>query len=71
MRLANRANLSSEAYAALEAELREHHTLQAVVRWGLAQHPPVLVTEVVAQDEFTLDVALPWGDGLVLIYGAT
>jgi hypothetical protein len=45
-------------------------TLEHVVRWGLTDSPPRLVAEVVKQDEFTLDVVLPWR-GVYLVYDTT
>jgi hypothetical protein len=46
----------------LAAALGELATLGEVVRWGLLQSPPRLVSDVVKQDEFTLDVILPYGE---------
>ena len=71
MRLANRARLSPAEHTALERELSGQHTLWQVVTWGRAQQPPLLVADVVAQDEFTRDVVVPRADGSVLVYGAT
>jgi hypothetical protein len=71
MRIANRANLSPAAHAALGRELPEHHTLLEAVEWSSRQQPPLPVAEVVTQDEFTHDVIIPWRDGLVLVYGVT
>ncbi len=56
-----------EAVAELAAGQR---TLEQVVRWGLAFSPPRLVAEVVKQDEYTLDVVMPWGE-LFLVYDST
>lgn len=71
MRLVNRAKLPPEPYAVLMGEVPEHHTLLEVVAWGDHQRPPLRVTQVVTQDEFTHDVIIPWRNGLVLVYGAT
>ena len=45
-------------------------TLEQVVRWGLAFSPPRLVADVVKQDEYTLDVVMPWG-AIFLVYDST
>lgn len=71
MQLVNRANLSSETYAAAAASLSSIGTLQEVVAWGQQQAPPVVLIDAIAQDEYTHDVIAPWGDGLILVFGAT
>lgn len=57
--------------AAIEALVASQETLEDVVREGLARSPPVLVAAVVAQDEYTLDVVLPWSAGVFLVYDVT
>ena len=37
------------------------HTLADLLRWASQQSPRVHVAEIVTQDEFTLDVVLPFG----------
>ena len=75
MRIANHANLSPAALAAVECLLPAWGTLQEVVVWGRVQQPPVLLIETVAQDEFTHDVIARWraatGNELTLVFGAT
>jgi len=71
MRIVNRANLTPASLAALESEVPEHSTLLELVAWGRRRQPPLLITQVVTQDEFTHDVVVPWREGLVLVYGAT
>lgn len=71
MRITNHAGLSAEALAKLESELPAHGTLLEVVRWSAAQIPPVVIANVVTQDEFTHDLVLRWQAGLFLVYGAT
>jgi hypothetical protein len=67
----NRAALSADALALLDAEVAGHRTLAEVVRWGLDRRPPLVVEDVVIQDEFTHDVVMPWRDGLHLVYDTT
>jgi hypothetical protein len=55
---------SLQAAASLE-------TLEELLRWARDRIPPVLVEQVVTQDEFTHDVLVPWPDGLTLVYDTT
>lgn len=48
----------------------QHRTLEQILNWGLAQIPPLLIKEVIPQDEFTNDVILPCGD-FFLVYDVT
>jgi hypothetical protein len=57
--------------ARLRALVRGQRTLEDVVRWGLALSPPVLVADVVAQDEYTHDVLVPHPGGVWLVYDTT
>ncbi len=69
--LTDRAGLSEQARASLEAALAGKRTLQDVVRWAFAQTPPRDVVDVVVQDELTHDVVLAWHDGLYLVFDTT
>jgi hypothetical protein len=69
--LENRASLDADALAELEAAVASHHTLEDVVRWGLAHCPPRMIADVVVQDEFTHDVVVPCGGERFLVYDAT
>jgi hypothetical protein len=67
--LVNRANLSADALAVLDAERPRTATLLDLLA-GL-EGQSLKVVAVVTQDEFTHDVVLAWRDGLWLVYGAT
>jgi hypothetical protein len=67
----DRAGLGPAALASLEAAVAGHETLEDLLRWGRAQVPPVLIEQLVTQDEFTHDVLVPWPDGLTLVYDTT
>ncbi len=69
--LTDHAALTTDARAALEAEVGSLTLLQDVVRWGFASTPPRDVTEVIVQDEFTHDVVMPWKDGGYLVFDTT
>ncbi len=75
MRIINHAELPAETHAALESELPAHGTLLEVMQWAATQHLPngaaLSVANVITQDEYTLDIVMPWRDGLVLVYDAT
>jgi hypothetical protein len=75
MRIANHANLSSDAVADIAAELSGQENLKDVMSWALSSRSgpfiPSVVAEVIVQDEFTHDVVVPWRDGLVLVYDTT
>jgi hypothetical protein len=55
----------------LEEAAARHRTLADAVAWGLAHTPPLVIAEVVTQDEYTHDVVLPYRDGRFLVYDTT
>ena len=65
LRLDNMANLAPEALADLDREVGRHGSLVDAIRFA-----PV-VLDVVVQDEYTHDVVLGRGDGLVFVYDTT
>jgi hypothetical protein len=75
MAILNHANLRDEQISLIAEQLRGQENLQDVMKWALSHSPgtfiPSVVAEVVVQDEFTHDVIVPWGDGLVLVYDTT
>lgn len=66
-----RSTVPPEAQSAALRLAAGQKTLEDVVRWGLAQHPPRLVERVVVQDEYTHDVVLLYADGVYLVYDTT
>jgi len=75
MRVHNLANLHSDQFSPIEAEIGAHHSLQDVLEWGFrqpAEHRcPEVIADFVVQDEFSHDVLVPWRDGLWLAYQST
>ena len=63
--------MSDDRQQTLRQAVASLSTLEKVVRWGLSLTPPRLVTEVVKQDEYTLDVCLPIDGQLVLVFDST
>lgn len=51
--------------------LPEPRTLSEVIAWGLGHTPPLVIAEVIVQDEYTHDVLLPFLDGKWLVYDTT
>lgn len=68
--LENRAQVSAETLAPLEALLRGHRSMKHVLDWALTQAPP-LVPDMVTQDEFSHDFLLRLPNGLYLAYDST
>jgi hypothetical protein len=60
----DRVGLTPDQREALSAVLASHHMLQDVVRWRM-------VSEIVTQDEYSLDVVVAWDHGLFLVYDTT
>jgi hypothetical protein len=46
-------------------------TLADVLEWARAQAPPLQVSEIVTQDEYTHDVVLPFDGAHFLVFDAT
>ncbi len=55
----------------LKGALTDIGTLDQLLNWGSRQEPPVRLEEVLAQDEYTHDVLVPWRDGQWLIFDST
>lgn len=66
--LRDHVGLSPQARQQIEAATANHQILDRVVKWGLHSDPPRVVSNVVAQDEYTHDVVMRWSDELVLVY---
>ena len=71
MEIENRAGVDAGTLRRLEALVAGQRTLEDVVRWGLSQEPPLLVADVVVQDEYTQDVVLPLPTSGFLVYDTT
>ena len=69
--LHDHAALSPAEHRELRERLRDHRTLADVLTWARAQTPPVAITEIVTQDEYTHDVVLPLGSRRYLSYDTT
>ena len=62
------------ADVALNDEIKQlvaaHTTLEKLLVWSMGQAPPVMIGEVIAQDEFTNDIVVPYKH-LYLVYDTT
>jgi hypothetical protein len=56
---------------AIVKEAEGFRTLDEVLRWALAKTPPATVANVIAQDEFTVDVLLRMDENLFLAFDTT
>jgi hypothetical protein len=64
----NRANLAAEIFDPIRDILQTHHTMERALAWFFAQSPPLTPADLVAQDEFSYDLLVPYRDGLYLSY---
>jgi hypothetical protein len=71
MEIEDRVGLAPEVFAELARDVAAQRTLDEVVRWGLRDDPPRVVTNVVVQDEYTHDVVMPYRGPLFLVYDTT
>ncbi len=55
----------------IELAVQGHRALSDVVLWAAAHRPPLLIADVVVQDEYTHDVVMPLRVGVCLVYDAT
>ncbi|MGL4555346.1 MAG: hypothetical protein ACRC33_29615 [Gemmataceae bacterium] len=67
----NRAGLSAEAFAPLEAALREQSSMRRAMAWWFAHQPPLSPAGMITQDEFSYDLLIPHPGGLVLSYATS
>lgn len=67
----DRVGLDPARRAEIEAAVGGFAVLTRLVRWGFESDPPRVISNIVAQDEYTHDVVVPWGDGLILVFDST
>lgn len=76
MRIHDYVGLSAADRAEIERETAGHLSLLDVLRWGArrggrAGELARVISDVVVQDEYTHDIVVPYGEGLVLVYDTT
>ena len=63
-------SLDDSTQAQLAAITANHTTLEKILSWCMSQTPPLTFAAMIAQDEFTNDVIVPF-EGLYLVYDTT
>lgn len=71
MTLEVRGDIPRDVLEQIEALTASQRTLEDVIAWSLGLRPPLLIQEIVTQDEYTHDVVLPYRDGVYLVYDTT
>ena len=65
MRVANRASLPFNEFELIESELRNHQSLQDLLRWAQRQPQgllvPGVISRLIVQDEFSHDLVVQIG----------
>ena len=64
-------NVASERLAAIRQELGELRTLAQVLAWTRTSSPPLHVSCIVTQDEYTHDVVVPLDRETFLVFDTT
>jgi hypothetical protein len=67
----NRAGLSPEQFAAIARAVAGHRSMKHALDWLLGQAPPLELTDMVTQDEFSHDFLVAYPGGLWLVYDST
>ncbi|MCI0444464.1 hypothetical protein L0152_14805 [bacterium] len=70
----NRAKLSEKNFQTMSIDLKQHQSLQDLLRWAERQLDgaliPGAISDLVIQDEFTHDLVVPWRN-IFIVYGTT
>ena len=64
----DRANLPAPAFDAIRSAIGEHSTMERALAWFFAQAPTLAPDDLIAQDEFSYDLLVPYRDRLYLSY---
>jgi hypothetical protein len=67
----NRANLPPDAFEPMRRDLQAHGTMERALAWFFAQSPPLAPDDLIAQDEFSYDLLVPYRAGLFLSYATS
>lgn len=74
MNIVNLAKLSKQEFVEIENELANQNTLGQVLEWANTKRKgevlPRIVAETIAQDEYTIDVIIPFRD-VFLVFDTT
>ncbi len=64
----NRAALAEDAFSRLAGVLCRQRSIKHALDWLTAHRPPLTLTDILAQDEFSHDILVEYLDGLWLVY---
>ncbi len=63
--------ISETRLSAIEKITSQHKTLEQIMTWTFQQAPPLIIDNMISQDEFSIDVVLRYDVDLYLVYGVT
>jgi hypothetical protein len=64
----NRANLAPDVFSRLAVPLSKQHSIKNAIDWLAGHQPPLTLTDIIAQDEFSHDILVEYPGGLWLAY---
>lgn len=64
----NQAHLPPAVFDALRQVVQTQHTMERALAWFFSQMPLLAPEDIVAQDEFSYDLLVPYLNGLYLSY---
>jgi hypothetical protein len=65
------AGMTQAERSSIERTFAPLTMLTEVLDWGRSQHPPVAVSEIITQDEYTHDVLVPFANSRYLNFDTT
>ena len=66
--ITNRASLPDAQFEPLREILSRQTSMERALVWFFSSRPPLAPVDMVAQDEFSYDLLVPFTDGLTLSY---
>jgi hypothetical protein len=67
----NRAGLAEADFAVLAGVVSCHRSMKHVLDWALTHRPPLALSDMVTQDEFSHDFLVAYPGDLWLVYDST
>jgi hypothetical protein len=67
----NRANLPAADFSRLAEAVSSQRSIKDALDWLVGHRPPLTVTDMVTQDEFSHDILVDYRDGQWLVYDST
>jgi hypothetical protein len=63
--------ISESRLTKIQNSVSQHKTLEHIMSWAFQQQPPLIVEDMISQDEFSIDVIVRYDADLYLVYGVT